>query len=167
MYKATVRALMRHAIKQLNAGDYSLLLKMASPDLELVFPGDNSWATTFRPVERGRRPHVTHRGIEEATAFAERFVSEGIQFAIEDILVNGGPWRIRVALRVQDFIPGTGGAPDVYNNRVAAFLEIRWGRLVRWEDYEDTQRVADWDNRSRAGITPGSAPPLVGEKAIR
>lgn len=23
--------------------------------------------------------------------------------------------------------------------------EIRWGRLVRWEDYEDTERVASWD----------------------
>ena len=48
MYKATIRALLRHAVKKLNAGDYSMLLKMASPDFELAFPGDNSWATTFR-----------------------------------------------------------------------------------------------------------------------
>ncbi len=124
-----------------------MLLKMASPDFELAFPGENSWATTFRPVHRGRHQHTTHRGIDEATTFAERFVHEGIQLHVEDILVNGGPWKIRVAIRAHDFIPAGDGGDDIYNNRVTAFLEIRWGRLVRWEDYEDTQRVADWDNR--------------------
>ena len=147
MYKATIRALIRHSINKLNAGDYSMLLKMARSDFELAFPGDNSWATTFRPAQPSRHRHITHRGIDEATAFADRFVHEGIQFHIEDILVNGGPWKIRVALRVHDFIPATDGGDDIYNNRATAFLEIRWGRLVRWEDYEDTQRVADWDNR--------------------
>ena len=147
MYKATIRALLRHSVKKLNAGDYSMLLKMASPHFELAFPGDNSWATAFRPVQRSRAPHVTHRGLDEATAFAERFVSEGIQFHIEDILVNGGPWKIRIAMRVHDFVPARDGGDDVYNNRVVAFLEIRWGWLVRWEDYEDTQRVADWDTQ--------------------
>ena len=160
MYKASIRALLRHAVKRLNAGDYSMLLKMASPDFELAFPGDNSWATTFRPPQRSRQPHITHRGIDEATYFAERFVGEGIQFHIEDILVNGGPWKIRVALRVQDFIPASDGGDDIYNNRVTAFLEIRWGRLVRWEDYEDTQRVADWDNQ-RNSLTSGRSPRAV------
>jgi ketosteroid isomerase-like protein len=151
MYKAAVRALMRHSVAKLNAGDYRLLLKLASPDFELAFPGDNSWSTMFGPTQRGRRRHVTHKGIEQGTAFAERFVSEGIQFHIEDILVNGPPWNTRIALRVHDFIPGADGAPDVYNNRAIAFLEVRWGRLVRWEDYEDTQRVAQWDHATAAG----------------
>jgi hypothetical protein len=30
------------------------------------------------------------------------------------------------------------------------FLEIRWGRLIRWEDYEDTERITAWDTRDRA-----------------
>jgi len=68
MYKAAVRALMRHSIRKLNSGDASLLVKMARPDLELAFPGDNSWSTMFRPLERGRQRHVTHRGIAEGTA---------------------------------------------------------------------------------------------------
>src|SRR5205085_611345 len=89
--------------------------------------------------------------------FAQRFVDEGIQFHIEDILVNGPPWRTRVALRVHDFKAGPGGAPDDYNNRAVAFLELRWGRLLRWEDYEDTERVADWDRR-RAATTASPAP---------
>jgi ketosteroid isomerase-like protein len=149
VYKATVRALMRYSIAKLNSGDYSLMLKMASPKFELAFPGENSWATMFRSQVLGRERHVTHRGIEEATAFAERFVSEGIQFKIEDILVNGPPWNTRIALRAHDFIPSKGNGPDQYSNRAVLFLEVRWGRLVRWEDYEDTQRVAAWDRAAR------------------
>jgi ketosteroid isomerase-like protein len=149
MYKASIRALMRYSINKLNDGDYSLMLKMVGPDFELAFPGENSWATMFRPQRRGREPHATHRGVEEAVAFADRFVGEGIQFEIEDILVNGPPWHTRIALRVRDFVPGPDGQPDAYNNRAVLFLEVRWGRVIRWEDYEDTERVAAWD-RDRA-----------------
>lgn len=152
MYKASIRTLLRRNIAKLNRGDYSMMLKMADPDFELAFPGENSWATMFRPVQRGRHRHVTHRGIEEATAFADRFVAEGIQFQIEDILVNGPPWNTRIALRVHDFVPGDAGAEDRYNNRAVLFLELRWGRLMRWEDYEDTERVAGWD-RDRASAS--------------
>jgi ketosteroid isomerase-like protein len=149
MYKATVRTLVRRGIARLNEGDPSFILRMASPNAELAFPGDNSWSTMFRPVVKGRAPHVTHQGLAECRAFAERFVSEGIQFQIEDILVNGMPWNTRVAIRARDFAPVRAG-DDVYNNRAVAFLELRWGRIVRWEDYEDTERVAAWDQRIRA-----------------
>ena len=147
MYKAMTRALMRHSVRRLNQGDYSVMLKMAHPDFELAFPGENSWATMVRPTEPGRERHVTHRGVEEATRFAERFVAEGVQFEIEDILVNGPPWNTRIAVRVQSFLPGPAGEPDEYNNRAMLLLEVVWGRLVRWEDYEDTERVAAWDLR--------------------
>ena len=90
-------------------------------------------------------PHVTHRGIEQLTAFADRFVDEGLHFEIEDILVAGPPWNTRVAVRAHDYGIDADTGRDRYNNRFVAFLEIRWGRLVRWEDYEDTERVAAWD----------------------
>ncbi len=159
MYKAAVRALLRRSLAELSAGDPSMVLKLAHPRAELAFPGDNSWSTMFRPLERGRHRHATHRGLAEVTAFADRFVSQGIQFEVEDILVNGPPWNTRIAVRARDFIPGSNGGPDVYANRVVAFLEVRWGRLVRWEDYEDTQRVAAWDAVLPAtGINAASAP---------
>ena len=66
-----------------------------------------------------------------------------MQFEIEEILVNGPPWRTRVAVRCHTFKPSADG--DLYNNRAVAFLELRWGRLIRWEDYEDTERTAAWD----------------------
>jgi ketosteroid isomerase-like protein len=144
MYKATVRALMRHAIDRLNDGDPGLMMKMAASDAVIEFPGENSWSQMFRPVVRGRDPHATHRGVDECRAFAERFVSERIQFVVEDILVNGPPWNTRIALRIHDYKLGPDGA-DEYTNRAVAFLTVRWGRLTRWEDYEDTERVAMWD----------------------
>ena len=149
MYKASVRAMVRHGLAKLNEGDPTFLLKLAAPQAEICFPGNNSWSAMYRPVEKGRQVHATHRGIEECRGFADRFASEGLQFRIEDILVNGPPWRTRVAVRAHDFLPAVGseGGEDRYNNRVVAFLELRWGRLIRWEDYEDTERVAAWDRQ--------------------
>lgn len=151
MYKATVRALMRYCVTKLNQGDASLFLKLARPDAVIAFPGDNSWATMYRPVAKNRDQHATHRGLEECKGFADRFVDEGVQFEIEDVLVNGPPWNTRVALRVKSFKPGPDDT-DEYNNRAIALLTTKWGRLVSWEDYEDTERVAAWD-QSRLAAT--------------
>lgn len=150
MYKATIRFLIRKGLRELNAGDPSFLLRLAAPDAEICFPGDNSWAAMYRPIEKGRAAHATHRGIAECRGFAERFAAEGLQLIAEEILVNGPPWRIHVAVRAHDFQRLPGAPADTYANRLVAFLEIRWGRLVRWEDYEDTERLAAWD-RDRAG----------------
>jgi hypothetical protein len=70
MYKAAIRALVRRSLAALSEGDPSSVLRMATPDSALVFPGDNSWAAMFRPVEKGRAPHVTHHGLAECRAFA-------------------------------------------------------------------------------------------------
>ena len=146
VYAALVRRLVRRSIDRLNAGDPGPLLAMAPPDVVLRFPGDNRWARMFRPVVKGREPHDTHRGLEECRAFADAFVEQQIQFVVEDIVVNGPPWRTRVAIRLHDFAPAADGT-DAYTNRAVAFLELRWGRLVVWEDYEDTERSAEWDAR--------------------
>lgn len=153
MYKAAVRALVRHSIGKLNDGDPTLMLRLAAPDAQMAFPGHNSWATMFRPMVKGRQIHITHRGRDECRAFAERFVAEGMHFEIEDILVNGPPWNLRVAIRAHDFRADPDGGADHYNNRLVAFVEMRWGRMVRWEDYEDTERVSAWDReRETAGV---------------
>lgn len=151
MIKAIVRRLVRHGIDRLNDGDPSFLLRLVHPDVELAFPGDNSWSTMFRPARPSRARHVTHRGVEECTAFAERFIEAGVHIDVDDVLVNGPPWNLRVAIRATDHIAGPDG--DEYDNRYVGFQEIRWGRIVSWEVYEDTERVAAWDARvaARAG----------------
>lgn len=145
MYKWAVRMLVRHGIRRLNDGDPSFLLRLAHPDVEFTFPGDNSWARMHRPVEKGRKRHVTHRGIEECRSFTERFGEAGLHIDIEDILVNGGPWNVRVAVRATDHLAGPDG--DEYANRLVDFMVIKWGRVVLWEAYEDTERVAAWDRQ--------------------
>ena len=84
MYKATIRKLLRRSIDRLNEGDYQPILKMASRDVVMVFPGNNSWATMFRPAEAGRHPHVTHRGMALhllLDLFGEDLLSAGIDAA--------------------------------------------------------------------------------------
>ena len=149
VYAAIVRRLVRRSIDRLNTGDPGGLLAMASTDVVLRFPGDNSWARMFRPVVKSRLPHDTHRGLAECRAFADAFVEQRIRFVIEDILVTGPPWRTRVAIRLHDYAAADDDT-DAYTNRAVAFLELRWGRLVVWEDYEDTERSADWDARRAA-----------------
>jgi len=150
MYKAMIRAMFRRNVRLLNEGNYRPLMKMAASDAELAFPGDNSWARMFRPVERSRDQHTTHRGPAELEAFAQRFVEQGLSLQVEDILVNGPPWRTRICARVTD-----GSADGTYVNRVCAFIETRWGRIHRWEDYLDTERIAAWD-RQRGVASNGS-----------
>jgi ketosteroid isomerase-like protein len=143
MYKAAVRWMIRRNIAALNTGDRGPVLAMFADDLQFSFPGDNSWSTEFRPLERGRRANVTHRGRAEMARFLDRFVGAGIQMEVEDILVNGPPWNLRAAVRCFVWSPGPSG--DRYANRAVLYVTSSWGRLRTQEDYEDTQRSAAFD----------------------
>lgn len=90
MYKTTVRALVRRGLRNLNDGDPALLLRLAHPEAELAFPGDNSIAAMYRPVVKDRDAHMTHRGLDELAGFTERIIEIGLHFHVDDILVNGG-----------------------------------------------------------------------------
>jgi ketosteroid isomerase-like protein len=157
MYKALVRSMIKRNVAKANAGDYKPALAMFADDLEFAFPGDNSWAGEFRPIERGRQRHVTHRGKPEMERFLQRYVAAGIQMEIEDILVNGPPWNLRVAVRCHVWSPGPDG--DRYTNRAILFVTSSWGKLRTQEDYEDTQRAASFDEvlERSGGAVPASA----------
>jgi ketosteroid isomerase-like protein len=137
--------MVRRNIDQLNQGNFEPLRRMAADDAELSFPGENSWSGMFHPArESGRAWHTTHQGAAELEAFARRFVEHGLRIDIEDILVNGPPWRTRICVRATDGATDAAGN-ETYANRVSVFIESRWGRIHRWEDYLDTERVAAWD----------------------
>ena len=143
MYKATARWMIKRSITRLNAGDYGPALAMYAEDATLAFPGDNTYATMFRPHQGGVRSHPTHRGRAEIEAFLQRYTRDGIQMVVEDILVNGPPWNARAAVRCHDWVPGD---PRPYENRVVMWVRTRWGRIVEHEDYEDTERTAAFDD---------------------
>jgi ketosteroid isomerase-like protein len=144
MYKATVRWMIRRNIAALNRGDYGPVLAMFRDDATLTFPGANSWSRMFRVPEPGRDAFPTHRGKAEIEAFLRRYVDNGIQMAVDDILVNGPPWNARAAAIVRDWITGPDGR-DVYANRAVLVVHTRWGKIVAQEDYEDSERVAALD----------------------
>jgi ketosteroid isomerase-like protein len=169
MYKAAVRWKIRRNIAALNRGDHRPALRMFADDATLAFPGRTSWADQFRATKQGRDRHSTHRGRDEIESFLQRYVASGIQMVVEDVLVNGPPWNTRVAVRVHHWVEGPGGR-DRYNNRAVLFVESAWGRIVAQEDYEDTQRVADFDRyldgaasrRDEPEASDDREPPLPG-----
>jgi NAD(P)-dependent dehydrogenase (short-subunit alcohol dehydrogenase family) len=119
--------MIKRNIARLNAGDYGPALAMYTADATLAFPGDNTWATMFRPHERSVEPHPTHRGRTEIEAFLKRYTAHGIQMVVEDILVNGPPWNARAAVRCHDWVPGD---PRPYENRAVMWVRTRWGRIL-------------------------------------
>jgi ketosteroid isomerase-like protein len=139
MYKATVRALIKRSIRHLNAGNYRPLLGMYANDAELVFPGDNFLSRQLRSPQEGRSASPTHRGKAELEAFLRRCVELGLQFQVEDILVNGPPWKTRVCVRDHHWILNDG--EDAYANRAAICVVVAWGKIKREEIYQDTERV--------------------------
>jgi len=144
MYKAAVRWAIRRNIRRLNEGDYGPTLAMFAPDATLAFPGNNTWANQHRPTQKGREAFATHRGRAEIEAFLRRYVESGMHMEVDDILVNGAPWRARAAVRVHHWEEGSDGQ-DRYNNRAILFVNTSWGRIRSQEDYEDTERVAELD----------------------
>jgi ketosteroid isomerase-like protein len=147
MYKATVRALIRRNLRHLNAGHYEPLLKMYADDAVLTFPGDNSLSRQYRPPQAGRAASPTHCGRAEIEAFLQRCVDLGLQFQIEDILVNGPPWATRICVREHHWILDSEGN-EVYANRAAFCVVASWGKIKSQEDYEDTERVAAYERET-------------------
>jgi ketosteroid isomerase-like protein len=141
VYKAAVRMLIRRAIRSLNQGQYEPALAMYANDAELTFPGDNVLARQHRTPQRGRARFPTHRGRDEIEAFLRRYVEQGIQMEIEDILVNGPPWNTRAAVRAHVWMADTDGN-EIYANRLVMIVQSAWGKVRSQEDYEDTERVA-------------------------
>jgi len=147
MYKAVARAMIRRNIEKMNHGHYRPALAMFTEDAVLTFPGDNSWSRLCRTPNPGRAASPTHRGRGEIEKFLVRYTEFGIQMKVEDILVKGPPWNMRVAVRVHDWIAGPGGT-DAYANRAVLWANLSWGKIRSQEDYEDTERAAAYDRAS-------------------
>ena len=141
MYKTLGTWLLKRNIAKLNAGDYGPVLAMFTDDAALAFPGDNGFARQFRPVEKGRSAHVSHRGKAEIEGFLCQYVANGMQMQIDDVLMGGPPWNLRIAARVRAWSPASDGT-DRYNNRAVMYIVTRWGKIREHEDYEDSERSA-------------------------
>jgi ketosteroid isomerase-like protein len=131
MYKWAIRRQIRRNVAALGAGDAGPVLAGYADDAVLVFPGESSWSGE-------------HRGKPAIEAFVRRFVAAGLVGTTHDILVNGPPWNTRVAVLFTDAATD-GDGTIVYENRAVLFARIRWGKIVRQEDFEDTHKVEAFD----------------------
>lgn len=126
MYKRIVRAKVRAVFERINAGDYMAMVDGLAPSFEYRFHGDHALG--------GRR---TTR--ESMIRWWERVLDllPGAQFGIRDVLVNGSPWRTRIAVRASI----SGDLPDGtrYENTVFQFMTLAWGKVVSVETVEDLQ----------------------------
>jgi ketosteroid isomerase-like protein len=125
------KKLLRYVMAQLNAGNIKPTLRMDARDVELTFPGHNSWSG----VIKGKR---------EVRAWLERFTRVGLQIFADEVVVNGFPWRQTVCVRGHDYCD----APDgerVYENRYVIWGRLKWGRMKRYEVYEDTEKATAFD----------------------
>jgi ketosteroid isomerase-like protein len=108
-------------------GDVRPTLLLDAPDVQLTFPGRNSWSGTFR-------------GKAEVTRWLERFAAVGIQIYPDEVVATGLPWRTTVCVRGRDYLhDGTGNL--IYENRYVIWGRMSWGRLKAYEVYEDTQKA--------------------------
>jgi ketosteroid isomerase-like protein len=132
VYVFVIRGLLRRNAARLMAGDPAPLLRMYADDAVLEFPGESTWGPEYR-------------GKAEIEGFLRRFLDAGLRGSIGQIWVSGPPWATRLAVEFDDWAYDAGGTTKVYENRSMLVLETRFGKVIRERVYEDTQKVAAFD----------------------
>ena len=149
------KRLMAYTMRELNAGNPKPTLRMEARDVELTFPGESTWSGVFR-------------GRKELEAWLGRFCQAGLQISADEVIVKGFPWRTTICVRGTDHLDAPGGE-RVYENRYVIWGRLRWGRLERYEVYEDTARARaldEWMTRTgHPAARPVSRPAAAGPRA--
>jgi ketosteroid isomerase-like protein len=137
LYVLAVRAMLQRNVSALMAGNPGPLLKMYADDAVLEFPGESSWGPEYR-------------GKEEISGFLTRFLGVGLRGTVGSVWISGPPWATRIALEFDDWAYDDSGTTKVYENRAVIVFRTRLGRIVRERVYEDTQKVARFDEHLEA-----------------
>jgi ketosteroid isomerase-like protein len=153
MYRATVARRVRTAWTHLAKGDHRHVLEQFAPAFTHDFVGEHALGG-----ERSSR--------EAQGAWFERLfrLLPGVEFTVEDVLVRGWPWRTRAValIRVRATVAGRR-----YENEVAQTIDLRWGRITRIHNLEDTQKLAAALERlAESGLDEALAPPITGREPI-
>jgi ketosteroid isomerase-like protein len=149
MYRAIVARRIRTAWDHLGRGDYGYVLDQLAPRFTHSFAGDHALGG-----ERSSR--------DTQRAWFERLfrLLPGIEFRVGDILVRGWPWRTRAValIRVRATVAG-----EPYENEVAQTIDLRWGRITRIHNLEDTQTLAAaLEQLAETGLGEARAAPITG-----
>ncbi len=125
------KQILTRVMARTRAGDIRPTLALDAKDVELTFPGDNSWSGTFR-------------GKPAVRQWLERLARVGIQTYADEVVAVGLPWNTTVCIRGHDHLTSAQGEM-VYENRYVIWANLKWGRLKRYEVYEDTQKAKALD----------------------
>lgn len=123
--------LISFVMARMRQGDIRPTLLLDHPQVQLTFPGQNSWSGVFRSRA-------------EVERWLRRLVSVGIKTYPDEVVVTGWPWKSTVCVRGHDHLD----APDgrrVYENRFVIWGRLSWGRLREYEVYEDTHQANQLD----------------------
>jgi ketosteroid isomerase-like protein len=147
MYRAIVAARVRRAWSDLQQHNTDAVLTQFAAHFEHSFAGEHALG--------GER----HTREAQAAWFARLFrLFPDIQFSVRDVLVAGWPWRTRVVVVVDVSLP----SEPAYRNIVIQRLELRWGRITRIANLEDTQRLADLlARRAAEGNAEATSTPIT------
>ncbi len=128
MYAWLVGRMIRSGYARAVAGQPRMLMTLAADDVEFVFPGQSSFAGRL-----GTKADLAK--------WMTRFASLHPEFRIDDVVVSGPPWNMRVAVRFHDAIGND------YRNDGMEYLRLQRGRLRRVEVFVDTERISAWESR--------------------
>ena len=107
-------------------------LLLDAPDVQLTFPGQNSWSGVFR-------------GKHEVERWLRRLAALGIKTYPDEVVAKGFPWKTTVCVRGHDHSTRP-TASGVYENRFVIWGRMSWGRLKEYEVYEDTHKANEFDD---------------------
>jgi ketosteroid isomerase-like protein len=130
-------------LRRLSAGDLRPAMFLDASDVQMTFPGDSSWA-------------VELHGKAEHERWLRRFVQAGIQIYADEVVVKGFPWHTTLCVRGRDHLRSPAGEL-VYENRWVIWGHMRWGKLKRYEVYEDTQKTEALDRWLAETKSPAAA----------
>ena len=147
-----VRRFVNFQLKALRNGNLKPVLWLDSRKVELLFPGDHSWSGLIK----GKRAHK---------AWLQRFVVSGLQIFADEVVFKGTPLRGTICIRGTDHLDTPDGE-RVYDNRYVIWAHLRWGKLRRYEVYEDTAKVTAFDEWLERTGHPAAAS-AIGHKRSR
>lgn len=126
MYHAVVRRKVRAIFASITDGDYRPMLDGLGASFTYRFHGDHALGGV-----RTTRAAMT--------LWWERIfrILPAARFDVVEVLVSGGPWRTRLAIRL--YVAGDLPGGERYENTVFQFMTLRWGKVTSIETMEDLQ----------------------------
>jgi ketosteroid isomerase-like protein len=125
------KKLTSYVMAHTRAGDVGPTLRLDAPDVQLTFPGQNSWSGV-------------HRGKPQVERWLRRLAAVGIQTFPDEVIATGFPWNTTMCIRGHDYLRGPDGEV-IYENRFVIWGHLAWGRLKEYEVYEDTHKANQLD----------------------